>query len=487
MWAVLGGLWSCAAVTAAPQPQACQPAQPARSGWMASFTAGCADENGRFMGGSQVMHLVPHKGRLYGAVGYWRDSRNVWYGGLNDNGGWAQVIRLDDAHGAWKVDLELGARHLRTELLKSWTFTQDASGRTLASPQTLLIAATYDGSGTAGVSVFVRDDTDGSWVMTKLASAGTGVRGEDNSVRAAVVYRDKVTGEESVFVSVGVLGLYRGRYDPSAPGRIRWDPKPEAGTSLYTRILGVVEANGSLYFSEGARIFRRIDGPVPRYEQVVDLSSEIDPATPRALFQGIGGIRGLSAISGPTPGQQSLIFVWHAGRQSAACVMRLDPGPGGTHRLVREQCLSRVISQHLGGLPVSYALAAYNSFVPVRDPRSGEWLHLIGMEAFIPTAGPDQAAQRLLAGNQQNQRGGFYAGAMYALRDAQGQWRVREVNGRYQPGAPPLVSVYTLAISPFAPGDRPWVYLGGYDPNNFPSTDTGWIYGADLDTLLGLE
>lgn len=483
--ALLAALSACAVVAPAPPAQACLPLQPMRGGWSASFTAGCVDANGSFMGGSQVMHLVSHQGRLYGAVGYWRDSRNVWYGGSDGRLGWAQVIRLDEAHGPWKVDLELGAQHLRTELLKSVTFTRDAAGQPLASPQTLLIAATYDGPGTGGVSVFVREDADGSWVRTQPVSGSTGVWGENNSVRAALVHRDQVTGEESLFLSVGVLGVFRGRYDPSVPGRIRWDAKPEAGTAQPTRILGMAQANGSLYISEGTKILRRVDGSAPRYELVIDLAGEADPATARAKFQSIGGIRGLSAIPGPVDGQQSLIFVWHAGQQSAGCVIRLDPGPGQTHRLVREECLSRIVSQHLGGVPVYFVLAAYNNFAPVRDPRSGQWLHLVGLEAYIPAGGPGSQARRLLAPNQRQLGGGFYAGAMYALRDAQGRWRVAEVNGRFQPGGPSLTAVYTFAMSPFPTGGRPSMFLGGYDPNNFPSTNTAWVYATDLETLLG--
>jgi hypothetical protein len=29
------------------------------------------DRNGKFAGGSQVMHFVPHKGALFAAIGYW--------------------------------------------------------------------------------------------------------------------------------------------------------------------------------------------------------------------------------------------------------------------------------------------------------------------------------------------------------------------------------------------------------------------------------
>ena len=59
------------------------PAAPGRARGLerTSFVAGCFDRNGKFAGGSEVMHLVPHKGALFAASGYWMDGRNVWYGG----------------------------------------------------------------------------------------------------------------------------------------------------------------------------------------------------------------------------------------------------------------------------------------------------------------------------------------------------------------------------------------------------------------------
>ena len=474
-----------AAAQAEAQPPACAPPQVMRESWNASFVAGCIDRNGKFAGGSQIIHLVPHKSNLYAASGYWKDKRNVWYGGTDPKGSWAQVLRLSGPSEPWTVDLEMGPQHLRPELLKSVTFTQDAEGRALPAPDTLLIAATFDGRG-SGISVFVRNDETGTWVKTRLISGNTGVKGGDNSVRAATIYRDRVTGQESLFLSVGILGIYAGRYDPSLPGKIRWAAAPEAGSAAHTRILSIVDANGSLFFSEGTKIFRRIDGPTQRYVEVTDMSGDVPAGTDRATFQSIGGIRGLTAIAGPVPGKQSLIYMWHAGpRRSLGCVYRLDPQPDGSYARGREACLADHISRHLGGAPVSFVLGAYNTFMPLRDPKTNESLHLSGMEAFIPSAAAGGRWQHLTAHNQRNDKGGFYAGGLYALRDAQGRWRVGEVNGKYQLGQPELVSIYTFALSPFGRGDSQTIYLGGYDANNFPSSDTSWVFSTDLANLLG--
>jgi len=479
-------LGAIAAQSSDAQTRACPPAQTMREGWNASFVAGCFDHNGRFAGGSQVMHLVPHKGVLYAASGYWKDRRNVWYGGKDPSIGWGQVLRLSGPDAPWTVDFELGPQHLRTELLKSITFTLDGSGRPLPSPDTLLVAATYGGNGSPGVSFFVRNDERGTWTTSKVINGDTGRRGEDNSVRAAAVHRDRITGLESVFLGVGILGIYTGRYDPSRPGKISWASAPEPGTATGTRILSIIETNDGLFFSEGTKVFRRIDGPAPRWLEIADLSGEASPDTDRALFQSIGGIRGLSAIDGPVPGRQSLIFMWHPGKRSSrGCIVRLDPRPDGSYARVNEACLAPQIGKHIGGAPIGYVAGAYNNFMPLRDPRSGERLHVVGLEAFIAATPEGRRLEPLMAHNMRSDKGGFYAGGMYGLRDARGQWRIGEVNGKYRPGQPELVSIYTVTMSPFSEPGRQTVYVGGYDPDDFPSSDTAWVYSTDLATLIG--
>jgi len=166
-------------------------------------------------------------------------------------------------------------------------------------------------------------------------------------------------------------------------------------------------------------------------------------------------------------------------------VIRLDPQPDGSFVRTQEACLADLVSRHLDGAPVGFVLGAYSAFLPLQDPASGERQHLIGLEAFIAGTPEGRRSQYLMARNQRNEYGGgAYAGALYALRDARGHWRVGEVNGKYEPGQPELVSVYTYALSPFARVDRPAIYLGGYDPNHFPSTDTAWVFGTDLGNLL---
>ena len=72
--------------------------------WSKSFTAGTFDPNNTFLGGSEVLQLISHKGKLFASVGYWEDENNIWYGGTDFSIGWGQIIRLDKPNGEWQED-----------------------------------------------------------------------------------------------------------------------------------------------------------------------------------------------------------------------------------------------------------------------------------------------------------------------------------------------------------------------------------------------
>ena len=74
--------------------------------WEQSYDAGYTDRKGAYAGGSEIMHLVAHKGKLYAANGYWVDAR--WVIPPDAEKQSAQVLRLDSAGGQWQVDLDFG-------------------------------------------------------------------------------------------------------------------------------------------------------------------------------------------------------------------------------------------------------------------------------------------------------------------------------------------------------------------------------------------
>jgi hypothetical protein len=138
------------------------------SRWSQSFDAGYVDNNGAYAGGSEIMHLVSHKKKLYAANGYWVDSH--WEIPPDAEKQSAQVLRLDAADGSWNVDLDMGKsnglnlRYMKGNILKSVTFTRDESGELLPVPHNLLVmaaGANFDRGG--AVSAWVRDDSNGTW------------------------------------------------------------------------------------------------------------------------------------------------------------------------------------------------------------------------------------------------------------------------------------------------------------------------------------
>lgn len=438
----------------------------ARVDWVQSYDAGYRDRNGAYAGGSEIMHLVPHQGKLYAANGYWTDSR--WVDPPYPEKQSAQVLRLDTADGSWQVDLDMGAsnnigaRYMKGNILKSLTFTSDGAGRPLSPPRNLFVMAA--GNFHSLVSIWVRNDATGNWDhgLVKSGSAASGVRWIP---RDTEIYRDKVTGIERIFLVLGNPGIISGVYDDSQPTKIRWDEEVEFPTTgpFTTRPLGIVEANGSLLFSVGGVIYRRIDGPNPTYVEVLNLGDGVNTD--------VGGIRGLTTIANPNGAGESLLFLWIPNGRSSSQVKRLDPDGAGGYTAHDEANISELMSDKLG-VDVGYTLGAHSNLYPVVHPVTGKTVHLIGFQG------------RILGTDQLQWKGSrLYAGALYAIRTADRTYTVREVNGRYAPGKPVLVSPRTFARSPF--GDD-LIFVGGHDCSGVRSDDMAWIFKASLDVVLGL-
>lgn len=208
------------------------PAAEKVKGWHQSCKAGYGDDNGRYAGGSEIMHLVPHKGKLYAFNGYWTDAN---YGKQS-----AQVLRLDKPNGTWQVDLEtnsVGYAHMKGNILKSVTFRTDKTGKKI--DETVLVAASRG----RAVSVFVRDDATEEWGHSMHMQGGRGRL----VPRDCEVYRDRVTGIDRIFLLVGDPGILSGVYN-SETKCIEWDAKKEHPTddsSFSARPLGIANLHGN--------------------------------------------------------------------------------------------------------------------------------------------------------------------------------------------------------------------------------------------------
>lgn len=442
--------------------------QPAR--WVQTYDAGYVDAQGAYAGGSEIMHLTAHGGKLFAANGYWMDGR--WEISPTGQKQSAQVLRLDSTGGQWQVDLdmgranELGLEYMKGNTLKSVTFTRDASGERLAEPESVLVMAAgarFDRGG--AVSAWVRNDDDGTW-RHSLVRHGSAVGGVRWVPRDMQVYRDKVTGVERLFLLLGNPGVITGVHDPDEPSKIRWARNTEfpflTRGAFRSRPLGMIQANGSLFFSVDDAIYRRIDGRNPKWVEVINLGDDIDTD--------VGGVRGLTAVSNPNGKGDSLLFAWAPGGRSTSQIMRLDPDGQGGYTRHDEVSILKLMSQRLD-VRVSYTLAAHNMMYPVRHPATGEAVHLIGFQGNIH--GNDRLRW---------QGSALYGGAMYAIRHADASYTLHEVNRAFRPGRTPLVSPRAFCLSPF--GDKQ-LFIAGHDSSNRISDDMAWVFKAPLDVALG--
>jgi hypothetical protein len=251
--------------------------------WSKSFDPGYIDNSGKFAGGNEIMQIIAHKGKLYAGNSYWMEP--------NASVSSAEILRLDNSNAQWQVDKEFTLASDRVNSMKSVIFTTDGLGNAI-TPDTILVAIPVDDSGN-GI-VYTRNDISNTWVKSLTLPIAVNF-----SVRAIGMYKDKATNIDKVFFGAKDLGIFSGVYEPTLPGKIKWNTNPEFVTQDAKRVLSFTECNGSLYFSTqkdvGANkqglIYKRLDGTIPTWQLIY--------TTPT-----IGGssenLRGLTSIKNPT-------------------------------------------------------------------------------------------------------------------------------------------------------------------------------------------
>jgi len=425
-----------------------------------SMQAGTRDPKGKLICGTEVMHLVPHQGRLYASTSLWMES-DVSIPKA------CQILALDAPKGPWRVEHQFTKKNLRYGSLREVTFSRDAAGKAIAPvPLLLAVPDVID----SGLKVYCRDDASGGWIASEVGPAA-----KYATSRAIGLHRDKVTGIERVYVGVGTyekavtdkLGTFGGVYDPAAPGRIRWDKTPEFPTPEGERVMSFCHCNGRFYCATSRHIFQRTDGPAPAWKQIYFCPQETNPS----------GIRGLSAVPDPGRSGEVMLFV------ALSKIRRIDPAHEFKETI--ELDMPEFLTQQLGA-KVTYVLAAYNEFLHCAVPGGGKtWL--FGFECSHPAALVN-ATPRLQKRVQikekpegKKPRRIYYAGnARYCVRHVRGpdiRYELVEIN---DPRQPLLVSTRAIAVSPFAEDKGRALYFGGYDCNYVPSHNTGWVYRAEL-------
>jgi hypothetical protein len=197
------------------------------------------------MGGTEIMQLVAHLGKLYAATSVMGDRPG------DDPAVGAQILVLDQPERGWRVEHTFETRSARMSLA-SVAFAVDRRGRALDTPAALLLAGPSDGQGS--IAVYSRDQASRTWTERVLATC---VR--PTSIRALGSYRDTVTGVDRVFAGTSPNGIYSGAYDPTEPGKLAWDEAPEL-SQVHNRPMAFAVCNGALHVTIKPHLYRRIDG-----------------------------------------------------------------------------------------------------------------------------------------------------------------------------------------------------------------------------------
>jgi hypothetical protein len=435
------------------------------------YEPGTQDANGLEMSGSELMRLVAYRGELFASTSTFTDPR-LYTGDPSYPG--CQVLRKPSSAGGWMVDVSFGRRYLRTDALEVVRFSRDASGNLLPEPVEMLVAGIWDiGESLPGgrrfVTVAIRDDDTRTWTPSLVASVPASDRGFA-SVRAMEVHRDSVTGREYLFVGAANGGMFKGVYDPTVPGRIRWTGEDEVN-SFFGRVHSMTVANGALYASfdyggltvqdQQGGVFRRVDGPRPAWQRVYRNYDARYPTWNQTA-------RGVTAVAAEDGSGVEVILVgveW----PPAPVIVRIEPHHD--HRAVVELDYHAYLTAAFGRPPqilggsaenphAGIEAAALNYFESFVHPETGEIDHFVTL--FL--AHPDDPAEG---------RNGAY----FLVRRAPGSYEWGEIPSSL-PAGQHLRGSRTIERSPF-PGEANVWYFGGclIGPDEQPPRpNLAWVY-----------
>ncbi|NWG14899.1 MAG: hypothetical protein HXY20_15370 [Acidobacteria bacterium] len=438
------------------------------------YFPGTKDLNGQFMGGTEAMWLTGHNGKLFAAIGSAQDQPG------NDPKPAAHIIRKDVSDAPWQVDHAFGQNSMRVEALISFAFTTDLYGQPLPKPARLLIASHSELRPASETSaVFIRNDDTGKWQRSEIPSR---VPAGNLGVRSFGSHLDKVTGIHHIFAGLNCGRIYRGSYDPSERGCIRWEAQPERTAAVlpgkgrkiydYSRVLCFAEGNGDLYIA--ARIttdkngkpidgglYRRVDGHKPFWELVYRWAIDKDVLQSRFL-------RGLTAVPDPKDGKHQVLI---ANFEYPGLIVRFDPTrKDSSGSILREQELDiKEFFNRVWNTPTARrrgAIAAYNRFLPITDPETGETVWLCG--AWVERPGSPNPPNN---------------GSVYLIRHRDGRydWGYIYDYAHPVPAGQRLTGCRDIELSPF-PGEQGRVfYFCGYDGGAGPGHNTAWIYKGILE------
>lgn len=344
------------------------------------FVAGSLDVNGRAMNASECNAIAAHRGMLFAGMTYISEDRREANG---------RILVKRSADGPWEMDVLLGEGHARVSTLASIEFGTDHTGKVLDAPVPVLMASDWNlrrGGRQQSVGVWARDDHEEEWtrlvLSTDVRREGRTHGGNNPEIRKFIDHIDRVTGIHYVFAFASNGSIYRGAYDETARGGLRWERIPEL-SGLVQRPVSAAVADGVVFTqfavppdvkrAESGGLYRRVDGHEPRWERV-EVPSWLDPDNPVNTTR-TGAMRGLTTL--PASEGATLIFSW---KQPNYTIERLVPSDPELEP-VAELNVREYFATLWGRQPARHMIIGYNEFTPATHPDTGERAHLIGLFA----------------------------------------------------------------------------------------------------------
>jgi acetyl esterase/lipase len=425
--------------------------------WTNVYPNGQTDSAGIRMGGTELLNLTPHRGRLFAGNSYSFETDVT-----NHPPGRCQILVLDSPSSRWRVDavFDLGVPNARVGALQSFTFKTNPDGP-LPQSKTLLFAGLNQAAAPNCLPVWVRDDDqEGIWIPTTdlHVTRRTGVR-------SLGFFRD-AAGVDAVYVGVLNNGIYRGTYDPTQPDLMNWNPVPEYSIPFRNeRVMGWAVCNGVLYCSSsnpqagsggGGYIYARQEGSPASWSVVAEI--------PKDQGKDTEDLRGLSAVPHPTIADKEVLVCTINGK-----VWRIDPT--SAHTVSVEADLNQIVADAVG-YPVLRVIAAYNEFTPYHGP-DGQLIHLVGIGVTYERPYPPTT------------NNGYYL--IRSCRDGVIHYQLQTIVDNT--AVPPelkdvLRATRTMCVSPFAEDQGRTLYAGGYDTQGSPCHETAWIYRGPAPLFL---
>jgi hypothetical protein len=402
------------------------------------------------------MNLESHGGSLYlGTASSFEDDE--------EEDAEAHIFRKAGADAPWRHEVGFGQGTQRVGALHSARFSTDWRGRRLNHERSVLMAGVSHPrrQGPRPPAVHVRDDATGQWRALEMGQEPLARL----RIREMLLHRDGATGADLVFVGAdpSPAGIYAAAFEPDHG--LRWREEPEL-VAQRGKFFGMARANATLFASNRAGVFRRIDGSEPTWALV------LDSPFPRGTWNN-DEIRGLSAVPNPSditgwPEPEMLVFC------AGMSVYRMRASSAAAeHTIVRECDLRELVGEALG-LDAVFAEGGFNRLDPIAIGGSRYWL--IGFQAHFALTPP--SGQRVPNDPRDPSTWRRSALAFYALRNERGQHAFGLVIDLNDPAQ--VLNLMRDAIpSPF-PEEAGIIYATGFNGSYFKqSAATAWVYRGE--------